>query len=225
MENDLLKLRRMMLDKITNVNSIDKLMADKVNPYVVMDELPCPVQLGGKIMYVGNLNLANEDYFFKKWASILGNLNLQHMFMSLLSDGMELMKYMKIHSKLRKELTKLVGKTLLKQQKWYYERTGKMYKLNKFSMRYFKNHCTKEKLIQIVFLLWTYNYDAQGKSIALVLNKMGAGAMSETYMYSWLVNLDGATGKFLLSQLPDLEWFNNEYLKSDEEKQRIEEDS
>jgi hypothetical protein len=198
-------------------------MRDKLEPYILLDELPCPIQVGDKTIYVGNLNLDNEAYFFNGWAKILGNLSLQNLFMDLLSNGLELMKYMKIHEALRKDLTELVGKTLLKQQKFYYVKDKKAYKLNKCSMKYFKNYMNKEKLIQAVFLLYTYNYDSSKKSLALVVNRMGGGSISETYMYNWLENCPGVNGNFLLSQLPNLEWFNNDSLKSSEEVKHIEE--
>jgi hypothetical protein len=223
MSDHIIEFRKKVYEHLRNVNSVDKLMRDKLEPYILLDELPCPIQIGTKTIFVGNLNLNNEDYFFKGWAKILGNLGMQNMFIDLLSNGLELMKYMKIHTALRKDLTDLVAKTLLKQQKFYYPNNQKEYKLNKCSMRYFKNYMNKEKLIQVVFLLYTYNYDSSKKSLALVVNRMGAGAMSETFMYNWLENCPGVNGNFLLSQLPNLEWFNNESLKSKDEVKHIEE--
>jgi hypothetical protein len=197
-------------------------MKNKLEPYIILDELPCPIQIGKKTIFVGNLNLSNEDYFFKGWASILGNIGLQNLFMDLLSNGLKLMEYMKIHTSLRKEMTDLIGRVLLKQQKFYYLKDKKEYKLNKCSLRYFKNHMNKEKLIQIVFLLYLFNYDASKKSLALVVNRMDAGAISQTYMYNWLESCSGVNGSFLQDQLPQLDWFNKES-RTSEEKEHIKE--
>jgi hypothetical protein len=223
MSNYLTEFRKKVYEHMRNVNSVDKLMKDKLDPYILLDELPCPIQVGNKTIFVGNLNLNNEDYYFRNYAKILANYGLQNLFMDLMSNGLELMKYMKIHQGLRKELTKLVAKTLLKQQKFYYLKDKKEYKLNKCSMRYFKNYMNKEKLIQAVFLIYTFNYDSTKKSLALVANKMGVGAISETFMYNWLENCPGVNGSFLINQLPNLEWFNNDSLKSNDEIEHIKE--
>jgi hypothetical protein len=214
-------IRNKIYKQMGEVNSIDKLMKDKLDPYIILEELPLPIQIGEKVIYVGNLNLSNEDYFFDNWAKILGNLGLQNLFLDLMSDGLKLMQYMKTHKKLRKELTNLVCKTILKQQKWYYPKNDMTYKLNKCSFGYMKNHMSKEKLIQIVFLIYTFNYDSLGKSMALIVQKMGAGAISQTYMYTWLQNLAGVNGKFLADQLPNLDWYNKEDQFPEEEEEKV----
>lgn len=207
---DWLKIREKIYERIGKINTIDTLMKNKVAPYVILDELPLPIQIGEKVIYVGNLNLKNEDFFFTGFAKILGNLGLQHLFMELLSDGMKLMEYLKINRKLMKDLSNLIGRVLLNQQIWYYVKKDKAYKLNKCSLSYFKNNLTKEKLIQMVFLIYLYNYDSLGKSLALIINKMDARAISQTYMYTWLENLAGVSGSFLSDQLPNLDWYNKE---------------
>ena len=222
-DNYFLKTRNRIYEYLTKTNSIDKLMRDKVEPYVIIDELPIPIQIGEKVIYVGNLNLKNEDYYFSGWAKILAHMALDNMFIELMSDGSTLFKYLKIRKGLRKDLTKLIYTVLLKQQRWYYPKNGKEYKLNKCSYKYFENHMNKEKLIQMVFMLYLYNYDSSKKSLGLVVNQMAAGPTSATYMYNWLANCPGVNGSFLLSQLPKLSWFQNDSLKSDEEKDHIKE--
>jgi hypothetical protein len=213
------ELRDKIYQRFGEVNSIDKLMKDKLEPYVIMDELPLPIQIGEKKIYVGNLNLENESYYFTQFAKILSNLGLQNIMIDLMSDGGKLLTHLKSYKKLQKELTQLVIKTILKQQKWYYPKNDKMYKLNKCSYNYVKNYLTKEKLIQIIFLIYTYNYDSLGKSMSLVLNKMHAREITSTYMFSWLQNLPGATGNFLTNQLPNSDFYSSEHqaLKSKQE--------
>lgn len=205
---------------ISGVKTIDKLMSDKVDPYIIVDELPIPIQIGHKIIYVGNLNLANEQYYHVNFAKILGNLGMQHLLFEMMSDGIELITYIKTNEALNKDLTKLVIKTILKQQKWYYPKNDKIYKLNKCSWRYMKNYLTKEKLIQMILLIYLYNYDSLGKSLPLVINKMDAGGISETYMYSWLSELAGVSGNFLQSQLPNLSWYNKEQAQAEKEESK-----
>lgn len=207
---DWYKMREKVYEIIDKQNSVDKLMRDKVDPYIIIDELPLPVQIGEKVIYIGNLNLKNESEFFKKCAEILGNLGLQNIFVELLSDGMKLMKYMKIHDELRKKLSRLICDIVLKQQKWYFPKNDKTYKLNKCSKSYMLNNLSKEKLVQIVFLIYLYNYDSLGKSLALVANKMGVKAISQTYMWTWLKSMAGVNGSFLIDQLPNLDWYNKE---------------
>lgn len=213
--NILQEARQKTHDLVSQINTVDRLMRDRLDPYVIIDELPLPIQIGEKIIYIGNLNLDNESYFFKHYAKILGNLGLQNMFIDLMKDGLELMKYLKVHDKLQNELLNLIGKVILKQQKWYYPKNDKTYKLNKCSMSYFRHNISKEKLVQILFLIYIYNYDSLGKSLALIINKMGAKGTTLTYMYSWLENLAGVSGNFLLSQLPNLDWHNKEQQDSD----------
>ncbi len=46
-DNYFLKTRNKIYEYLTKVNSIDKLMRDKVEPYVIIDELPIPMTIGG----------------------------------------------------------------------------------------------------------------------------------------------------------------------------------
>lgn len=214
-------VRQKIQDRFGQVNSIDKLMKDKLSPYVIMDELPLPIQIGEKVLYIGNLNLKNEDYYFKNFITLLATLGLENMIIDLMQDGMKLMQYLKMHGALRKNLTRLIIKILLKQQKWYYPKNDKTYKLNKCSYKYIENRLTKEKLIQIIFLIYTYNYDSLGKSLALILNKMGAKETSQTYMYTWLQNAAGVTGSFMIDQSQNYDWYNKEQQMSPDEAKRL----
>ena len=84
-----LELYKMLKERVNNAikmaPSIDKLMKDKVEPYVLLEEYPIPIRIGNKIIFVGNLNMINEDKFFRGGAKILGNLGLQNLFIDLLS--------------------------------------------------------------------------------------------------------------------------------------------
>lgn len=207
------------------VPNIDSLMRDKVDEYILTEELPCPIRIGEKVIYVGNFNLGIDNTFFRDYTKIIGNLGLQVVNFELLKDGLELYKYLKIHKRLEKNLCRLIKNTVLKQQKFFYEGNAKHYKLNKCSYKYFRDHISKEKLIQMCYLIYLYNYDASKNALALIANKMGIGAQSQTYIYSWLENCPGLTGKFLLRQLQDLDWWHNDLLKSTEEKDHLKEDN
>jgi hypothetical protein len=204
-----------------NIQSIDKLLKDKVDPYVIIQEYPCPIAIGSQVWWVGTFSMQNEAEFFREWAEILSRVGLQHLFLDLLKDGLELYKYMKLYDKVQKELLKLLYNILKKQQYFYCESNNKLYKTNKVSWRYFKKYITKEAIMQICFIIYTYNYDASKNSLTLIARRSALGEMSETCMYSWLQNCTGLTGKFLIDQLPSYDWYNPEQQKSTMESEAV----
>ena len=96
----------------------------------------------------------------------------------------------------------------MKQQKLYMDDKQKVkaLKWKNCSLRYFKKHINKEKLIEICYLSYFYNFDAEKKNCQVVLEKMCMKALAETHMYSWLQNLAGVTGKSIFAQAPSIDY-------------------
>jgi hypothetical protein len=193
-------------------NSIDKLMTEKVDEMIVVKEQPLPVQVGRKIIMVGNFTFENENLFFRKWAKILGAIyaikgNLE-LGIGLLGDGAKLYQILHNDTKLFKMVCKLIEKTILKQQEHYMEYMDKRIKVswdNNCSIKYFRKHVETEELIQICMLIYLYNFDAVKKNIGVVGKNLNIQQGVETYMYYWLQNLAGTTGEYLLRQAPSID--------------------
>jgi hypothetical protein len=219
MENDgvLKKVRNYINDLFLSTNSINKIMTDKVNDYILIEEQPLPIRVGTKTIYVGNFTLDNSDKFWIEYGNLLAFIGVKFFNFDLLSDAKQLMHCLKVHKKFKKKLIKLIGKTILKQQGYYLdtfkERTHREWQ--NCSMRYFKKNMTYEKLLQICFLIYQYNFDAEKKNWAILAEKMVPEQLMETYMYFWLQNLSGLTGKFQLAQLPNLDYWQDGSLKQD----------
>jgi hypothetical protein len=202
MKIDAIKTARAKIDKyFDGRNSIDRLMRDKVDDYVLLEEMPMAVQIGDKTMYVGNFTVENQYKFFREYPKILGNLGLQCVNFDMIGNAGELYQRMMLHKRLFKDLCRLIKRTILSQQDYYYNQGAVKYKIPKISLRYFRKNVSVEKLIQICFLVYLYNFDAVKKNLKIVMERMDASNTSGTYMYGWLQNLAGLEGKFLLSLL------------------------
>lgn len=181
-------------------------MRDKVEDYVLLEELPLPIKVGEKTIYVGNFTMKNEYDFFRDYAMLMSTLGMKHLTIETLNDGLSIYRYMMVNKKLFKQLLKLIGKVILKHQKYYHEATERLYPLPKCSLRYFVKNITKEKLLQIMKLIYLFNWDAEKKNFKLLVESSNIRAATETFMYSWLVNLVGVTGNFSQLQSPRPDW-------------------
>ena len=192
------KVRQEINDWLLGKSLINKLMTDKVNDFVLIEEQPLPIPIGNKIIYIGSLTLENNYKFWEEYGKILANIGLKFINFDLLSDGENLYKALMLHKKLYKELCKLIKKTILKQQSYYLNNKKERKKIEwtNCSYRYFKKHITIEKLIQICFSIYVYNFDAEKKNLKIILEKMDKKELMEVYMYFWLQNCDGLIGRF-----------------------------
>jgi flagellar capping protein FliD len=93
-------------------------------------------------------------------------------------------------------------------------------KIPKMSYRYFSRHVSVEKLAQIVFLMYQYNFDAEKKNFKILADKMGIKQSTQTYIYSWLKNLPGLTGGFVKPQSTSLDSYQQELTKRIEEMEK-----
>jgi hypothetical protein len=209
--NLIVEARKKINDMLMGRNNIDKLFTESVNPYILIEEQPIPVQIGKYIIFVGNLTLEKSYEFWNGWARILALLQTQTLNFDLLSDGGELYKAIQLNKKLHKELCKLLHRTICKQQGYYLDGKTKERKTaswNNISLRYLMKNITIEKLIQMCFLVYLYNFDAVKKNSQIINFRLPAEGRQtmETYMGFWLQNLVGLTGKFQLAQTlsPDL---------------------
>ena len=191
-------------------------MTDKVDDYILVEEQPVPIRVGDKTIYVGNFTMANHWKFWYAYMKMLVIIGVKNINFELLGNGEEIYKNCLIHKQLQRELTRLIGKYILKQQSYYRDEMGikKTKKWRNCSRRYFKNHITNEKFIQICMLLYLYNFDSEKKNLSIVLGQVAPEAdqkeLMETYMYFWLHNLAGLTGKFLLQDLPNVDsWYDD----------------
>jgi len=218
-----------------NTNNIDRLMTDKLDDFVLLEEPPMPVQLGNKVIFVGTFNFKNEDKFFHQWAMILSamssrliNLELaderrkelmEQCNFDLLANGKYMLEFIWMDNWLKDKLCGMIGDTLLKQKFYIYnEVKGNlvMMKWKNCSYKYFRENMTSEKLIQICYLIYIYNFDSQKKSLRVLVDRLNMKHQEETYIPYWLENLAGLTGKFLTAPLPDIA----SYYKESQSKER-----
>jgi hypothetical protein len=211
--------------------TIDRLMTDKVDDYILVEEQPLPILVGGKTIFVGNFNLYNENDFFFRWGKIIALMTgkiltlelsddrrrelLEKGDFHLLADGKYMYEFLTISKWFNKQLLHLLKKTLFKQQKYYRvsfstSKSEEVKIKNRCSFKYFKKHITKEKLIQILWLIYLYNFDAEKKNLKLIVEKMNMGQLLETYIPFWLQNLNGLMGKFLNAQVPEPDYVFND---------------
>ncbi len=220
-----IKLMRKQFESfMSGRKDIDKLMKDKVDDLILIEELPFPVRIHKKIIYIGNFTLTNEHKFFQGWAEILGLLTAKIVNMKLSDDrrkellekiDFEMLKSEKTMLEFiwkdtffQKQLLKLIGKTLLKQQAYFLPESGKERKLIKWrncSIRYFAKWITKEKLLQICKGIHLYNFDAVKKNSKVMAENLKIKPELETYMYGWLQNCPGMNGKFLAALAPNID--------------------
>ena len=212
-----------------NTNNIDRLMTDKLDDFVLLEEPPQPITVGNKIIFVGTFNFNNEHRFFHDWAMLLSLLSariinmeladerrkelLEQCNFDLITNGKYMLEFMWMDKFLKKNLCKLIGKTLLKQRFHVYNEVNGELTLMKWkncSYAYFKENITTEKLIEICYLIFMYNFDSQKKSLRVLVDRLGIKHLEETYIPYWLENLAGLTGKFLTAPLPDIGSFYKE---------------
>jgi hypothetical protein len=134
----------------------------------------------------------------------LALLQTQTLNFDLLSDGGELFKAIQLNKKLHKELCKLLHHTICKQQGYYLDGKTKERKhanWKNMSLRYLMKNITIEKLIQMCFLVYLYNFDAVKKNNQILNFRLPAEGKQTmgTYMAYWLQNCTGLTGKFQLA--------------------------
>jgi hypothetical protein len=237
-----------MRDKVREVLSggvnIDKLMKDKVEDYILLEEQPLPIQIGERTIFVGNLTYSNEHLFFNEWARLVSLLGakivnmkladdrrkdlLKKASFDLIAEGSYMYEFLTMDKWLFEKLCKLIDKTILRQQTFYLndKKMRQKLKWRNCSLSYFKKHITKEKLIQICFLIYFYNFDSVKKNVQVLVEKMNMRSLAETHMYTWLQNLSGAKGKYQSAQAPSIEsvWkddFNKPIPENHKRKKRL----
>lgn len=206
-----------------DTKSINTIMTKKVEEYVLMNEQPLPIFIGNKVIYVGNFTYDTEQLFFRKWGMLIGALSAKIINMELsdvrrkellergnfelLANGKYMLEFLLMDNWLKKQICRLLKKTLLKQSCYIMTKEGirKFRNWKNCSYRYFKKNITKETLIQMMFLIYMYNFDAQKKSLKLVAEKMQLKELAESYIPFWLQNLAGLEGKFQLAQVPSID--------------------
>ena len=199
---------------IGSFNNIDKLMTDKVDDFILIEEQPLPIKIGARTIYIGNLTLDNNYKWWKMYGELFANIGVKFVNFEMMNDTKEMYKNIMLHKKLYKGLIKIIKKTILKQQCYYLDKKTKEridIKWTNCSYRYFKKNITMEKLLQIIYLTYLYNFDSEKKNLKILLEKTNSkNHITETYMYFWLQNLSGLTGKFQLSQLTNVDYWQEE---------------
>ena len=196
-------------------NTADKLLQEKVDEYILVEELPIAIKIGARTIYVGNFTIQNQYTFFNEYPKILAHVGMQSVDFDMLCNGDKLYKYLMINKKLYNGLCKLIGKTILKQQQYYTDSLGGKHKLPKVSVSYFMRNVSIEKLIQIYMLIYLYNFEAEKKNLQIVMSKTGGVETSQTYIYKWLQNLGGLKGSFSNAQLIDVSYWQDESTKAE----------
>lgn len=199
------EIKQTLIDRAKEVlksrrSNIDSILSDRVADFHLIDEQPIPIMIAGKRIFVGTLTMDNYNIFLKKAAEMFSVIGINLINFETLGDGMKLTEVLLTHKALQKKMKQLVKNTILKQQEYYYKEIGyeKLHKikLQKCSWRHFKKNISLEKLVQILFLVYIYNFDAQKKNLFIIAERMTVNNLAANYIYSWLQSLDGLTGKF-----------------------------
>lgn len=208
-------------DLFAQRNTIDKLMSDKVEDFHLIEEAPMPVFIGGRLMFVGNLTLENLYVFIDMCARIFANVGIQLTSFDVLANSDEITRLIQTNKKTRKELYKLIKKSVLSNQDYYHSQLGQFvmssYRLPKVTWSHFKRNVTLETLIQILFMVYTYNFDSVKKNFRIIAEKMAVSNLTENYIYSWLGNLGGLSGAFVKPRYPKYASYVNAKAKEGEE--------
>lgn len=210
-------------------NNISRLMTDKLDDFVLLQEAPFPVIVGNKIIYIGTFNYDTELKFFKKWSAILSNLAARIIKMDLanerrkellekgdfflLANGKYLKEFLLMDKRLKKDMCRLLRDTVLKQQMYVMlenQDKREIIKWRNCSYRYFKKWITSELLIQMAYMVYMYNFDSQKKSLKVIMARFNLKSLEETYIPFWLKNLPGLIGKFEHVQVPSIDAYSKE---------------
>lgn len=213
------KLREAIDETYKSHNTIDRLIKDKIEDYYLVDEQPLPVKIGNKVVYVGNLLYDNWKIFIHDFSQVMGNLQLTITNFEILGNAEEMYKQLALNDGLEKDLSRLIKRVILNQQDYYFRELEfggvKKIKLPKVSYRYFKKNITVEKLIQILFLIYLFNFDGVKKNLKILVDRANQSQLTQIYIYSWLQNLAGLTGKFAEDQSINYDFWHNESLQED----------
>lgn len=240
-----LKTIRQIWNKfMLKTNNIDRLMTDKIEDFILIQEQPIPIQIKNvtgiedgkdRVLFIGNFNFDNEHKFFHQWAKIISLLSAKIINMGLLesrrkdllkkasfdmlANGKWMLEFLLMDKWLKKQMCKLIGKTLLKQQAYIMNERGVREKESwqNCSYRFFRKNITKELLIQICWLIYIYNFDSQKKSLRFVAEKIELQQLEQTYIPFWLQNLGGLTGKFGNAQVENIDYYCSD-LESEDSK-------
>lgn len=203
----------------SGTNNIDKLFTDKLNDYTLIEEVPLSIRIGEKTIYVGNFTLENNFKFFDMYGKLMAHLGLKYVNFDHLGDGSELYSLCLKNKEWYKGMLKIIKKTLLKQQAYLLNKFKKReeFKWTNCSLSYFVKNVSVESLMQIVKLIYEYNFNAEKKNFKILVAKEPTKQLMETYMYSWLQSLPGLTGKFQLALYQKPVSLDSEYLKLKED--------
>ena len=183
--------------------TVDKLLREKVTELFLLDEVPTLIRIGDKAIYVGNLTLENQYAFFKAYRNILLLLDSETIDFNLLADADRFYQALMLNRRVFLAFCDLLAATVLKQQRYYFTEGDEhiKLKLKRCSVRYFRERVTVEKVLQIGQLLYLYNIDALRQNIRLLADKMQVSQVAESTMYTWLKNMRGISGRFMLAEL------------------------
>jgi hypothetical protein len=214
--------RRLMQEYLFEKPSIDKLLKNKVDDYIILREIPLPVIIGEKKIYVGTFALETQDIFFTEYTKLIALIAARHagleLGIKLLANGKSLYPLIIKDMLVRTFIYRLINKTILKKQNYVDPITNKVYKIKKVSLGYFKKHVTIEGVIQILMLAYIYNFDATKRSLNIIMGEMGASQVSEVCLSTWLANLAGLSGNFLKDQSMSLDAYIIDLQKAERER-------
>lgn len=220
---DLKEIRKKITKYLLGLNNIDRLMTDKINDYILIEEPPLPIRIGNKTIYIGSFNLEQNNILWDEWLKLLAILGCKQINFDLLDNAGELYKHIMINRIFQKELIRLIGKCILKGQQRYIEMNKygkeniKTAKWKNCSLKYFMKNVTVETLLQICKLVFKYNFDSEKKNLKILIPKVsqeeGQRELMETYMYFWLQNLAGVTGEFQRSLYPAPDYWQDESMR------------
>lgn len=203
---------------LTPRSNIDDLLENKVKDYELIEEMPMRVWIGKESILVGNFTLHNSHRFFNEYGRLMAHLGLKYVNFDHLGDGSELYMLCMKNRKWYKGMIRIIKRTILRQQGYLLDTVRRRQEVTwkNCSERYFVRHVSIESLLQIVKLVHLYNFDAEKKNFQILLGSLDTGPLTETYMYSWLRNLPGLTGKFQLALYQKPESLDSEYQKLQE---------
>lgn len=242
----LLKIKKKYNEIMMGTNSIAKLMTEKVEDMRIIKELPMNIDINGFTLYIGNFNLENERKFFRNWAAIVGTMCARITNMEVTTERKKdliekadfhtlankewMHEFLLMDKFLEKQICKLLRNTLIKQQQFIAPNRDKSDKKKLITWRnanykWWKKNIDSETLIQICALTYLYNFDAVKKNLQILAGRINIKQQMETYMYFWLQNWDGLTGKFLEAQAPSIDYAFRDKPRDNTDPQKNQKDS
>jgi len=85
---ELKDVRKKVSKLLMGCHNVDKMMTDKVNDYILIEEQPLPIDIGKHTIYIGNFTLDNNFKFWEVYGKLLATIGMK--FINFIKDSLRL---------------------------------------------------------------------------------------------------------------------------------------